>query len=129
MINVEQLTQLAAAGVSAERLNALVDAELEAAKNPKPEDKKDPDKKDPDKEDPDKKDPDKKDPDKKDPDKEDPDKKDPDEPDQKDKEINDLKEKVKKLQEENRRKSGSADATDVFQKACDDLISKISSEL
>ena len=119
MINVEQLTQLAAAGVSAERLNALVDAELEAAKNPKPEDKKDPDKKDPDK----------KDPDKKDPDKEDPDKKDPDEPDQKDKEINDLKEKVKKLQEENRRKSGSADATDVFQKACDDLISKISSEL
>lgn len=122
MINVEQLTQLAAAGVSAERLNALVDAELEAAKNPKPDDKKEPDdKKDPD----DKKEPD----DKKDPDEKDSDEKDPDEPDPKDKEINDLKEKVKKLQEENRRKSGSADATDTFQKACDDLISKISSEL
>ena len=122
MINVEQLTQLAAAGVSAERLNALVDAELEAAKNPKPDDKKEPeDKKDPD----DKKEPD----DKKDPDEKDPDEKDPDEPDPKDKEINDLKEKVKKLQEENRRKSGSADATNEFQKACDDLIAKISSEL
>ena len=95
MVKIEDLITLANAGVSADRLNALVDAELnkkdpEDKKDPEPEDKKDP------------------------------------EPDEKDKKIIDLENKIKKIQEENRRAGKGADATSEFEKARTDLINKIS---
>ena len=103
MVKIEDLITLANAGVSADRLNALVDAELnkkdpEDKKDPEPEDKKDPEPED---------------------------KKDP-EPDEKDKKIIDLENKIKKIQEENRRAGKGADATSEFEKARTDLINKIS---
>lgn len=120
MIKVDDLITLAKAGVTAERLNAIVDAELEEskkAKDPDPEDKKDPE--------PEPKPEDKKDPE---PEPKPEDKKDP-EPDEKDQKIIDLEKKVKQLQEDNRRKSGNGDATAEFEKRTDDLISKISSDI
>lgn len=115
MIKVDDLITLAKAGVTAERLNAIVDAELEESKKAK----------DPDPEPEEKKEPDPEPEEKKEPDPEPEDKKDP-EPDEKDQKIIDLEKKVKQLQEDNRRKSGSGDATATFEKQTDDLISKIS---
>jgi len=117
---IEAVQKLFDQGLTLEQVNKILDVELNKKDpDPKPEDKTDP--KPEDKTDP-------KPEDKTDPKPED--KTDPD-PDleAKEKEINDLKEKIKKMQEDNRRKSGSPDATAAFKKDCDDLINKISAEL